>query len=329
MMRRRDFIAGLGGAAAWPVVARGQQRGHTPQIIVLMGRAEDEEGRRVATAFREGMRALGWFNGRNIQVDYRWVSGDVDQIRVAAKNVAAQPSDLIVAETTAAVTALSSEKLSTPIVFINLSDPIGGGFVTSLAHPGGMITGFMSNEPTLGSKWPELIKEIAPKTNRIGLLFNPTTSPYAEAFLRQGETAGHSINVELSASPFRDDAELQRVIAALSRDPVSAMIVLPELSTNVRSTEIIQLTARYGLPTLYAYRHQAIGGGLISYGVDLANSFRDAASYVDRILKGEKPADLPVQAPTRFTLVVNLKTAKALNLEVPTSMLLRADEVIE
>jgi putative ABC transport system substrate-binding protein len=294
-----------------------------------MGRAEDAEGRRVATAFREGMRALGWVNGRNIKIDYRWVSGDIDQIRVVAKEVAAQRPDLIVAETTAAVAALSSEKTRIPMVFINLSDPIGGGFVASLAHPGGMITGFMSNEPALGSKWPELIKEIAPNIVRLGLLFNPNTAPYAEAFLHQADTASRATGIKTSPTPFKDDADMERAIIALSQDAGSGLIVLPELSTNARSAFIIELTARYRLPTLYAYRHQATSGGLISYGVDLADSFRDAASYVDRILKGEKPADLPVQAPTKFTLVVNLITAKALHLDVPTSMLLRATEVIE
>jgi putative ABC transport system substrate-binding protein len=181
----------------------------------------------------------------------------------------------------------------------------------------------------LGGKWPELLKEIAPRIARIGFLFNPNTSPHAEAFMRQAEAAAIAIGTRLSATPFQDDADIERAIAALSREPGSGLIVLPEPSTNVRSAIIVELAARYRLPTLYAYRYQATGGGLISYGVDLADSFRDAASYVDRILKGEKPANLPVQAPTKFVLVVNLKTAKALDLNVPTSMLLRATEVIE
>jgi putative ABC transport system substrate-binding protein len=332
-MKRREFILALGGAAAassnlWPLAARAQQSGRVPQITIWMARAEDAEGRRHATAFREGLRALGWIDGRNIRTDYRWVPGDVDRVRATAKEVAAQQPDLIVAETTPAVAALSHEKSTLPIVFINVSDPVGSGFIASLPHPGGAITGFMSNEPTLGGKWPELIKEVAPGIVRIGFLFNPNTSPHAEAFMRQAEAAASAIGIKLSAAPFQDDADIERVIAALARELGSGLIVLPEPSTNVRSAIIIDLAARYRLPALYAFRYQATGG-LISYGVDLADSFHDAASYVDRILKGEKPADLPVQAPTKFTLVVNLKTAKALGLEVPTSTLLRATEVIE
>jgi putative ABC transport system substrate-binding protein len=329
-MRRREFITLLGGAAAaWPLTARAQQRGRMPQITIWMSRAEDAEGRRHASAFREGLRALGWIDGRNIRTDYRWVPGDVDRVRTTAKEVAAQQPDLIVAETTPAVAALSHEGPTLPIVFVNVSDPVGSGFIASLPHPGGAITGFMSNEPTLGGKWPELIKEVAPGIVRIGFLFNPSTSPHAEPFMRQADAAASAIGIKLSAAPFQDDAEIERVIATLSREPGSGLIVLPEPSTNVRSAIIIELAARYRLPTLYAFRYQATGGGLISYGVDLADSFHDAAAYVDRILKGEKPADLPVQAPTKFTLIVNLKTAKALGLEVPTSTLLRATEVIE
>jgi putative ABC transport system substrate-binding protein len=329
-MQRREFITLLGGAAvAWPLAASAQQGGRLPQITIWMGRAEDDEGRRHATAFREGLRTLGWINGRNIRTDYRWVPGDVDRVRAMAKEVAAQELNLIVAETTPAVTALSRERPAIPIIFVNVSDPIGSGFIASLPHPGRMITGFMSNEPTLGGKWPELIKEVAPGTVRIGFLFNPNTSPHAEAFMRQAEGAASRIGIKLSATPFQNDADIERTIATLSREPGSGLIVLPEPSTNIRSAIIIELAARYRLPTLYAYRYQATGGGLISYGVDLADSFHDAASYVDRILKGEKPADLPVQAPTKFVLVVNLKTAKTLGLDVPTSTLLRATEVIE
>jgi putative tryptophan/tyrosine transport system substrate-binding protein len=333
-MKRREFILALGGAAValsnlWPLAARAQQSGRVPQITIWMARAEDAEGRRYATAFREGLRALGWIDGRNIRTDYRWVPGDVDRVRATAKEVAAQQPDLIVAETTPAVAALSHEKSTLPIVFINVSDPVGSSFIASLPHPGGAITGFMSKELTLGGKWPELIKEVAPGIVRIGFLFNPNTSPHAEAFMRQAEAAASAIGIKLSAAPFQDDADIERVIAALAHELGSGLIVLPEPSTNVRSAIIIDLAARYRLPALYAFRYQATGGGLISYGVDLADSFHDATSYVDRILKGEKPADLPVQAPTKFTLVVNLKTAKALDLEVPTSTLLRATEVIE
>jgi putative ABC transport system substrate-binding protein len=198
-----------------------------------------------------------------------------------------------------------------------------------LAKPGGTITGFMSNEPTLGGKWPELLKEIAPQVRRVGLLFNPDTAPYAEAFLRSAQAAAALLGIDLRASPCNDDAEMERAIASLGSEPGGGLIVLPENTTNTRSGFIIGLAARHRVPAIYAYRYQANAGGLISYGVDIADLFRDAASYADRILRGEKPADLPVQAPTKFTLVVNLKTAAALGLTVPTPTLLRATDVIE
>ena len=329
-MNRRAFISLLGGAAAaaWPLAARGQQPGHVRQITIWMGRANDAEGLRHAAAFRQKLQALGWTDGRNIRADYRWVTGDIDRMQLA-KEVVEQKPDLIVAETTVAVAALSRESRTIPIVFVNVSDPIGSGFVASLARPGGSITGFTSNEPTLGGKWPELLREIAPEVRRIGLLFNPNTAPYAEPFLRSAEAASASFGIELKAARFHNDAEMERAVAALGNEPGGGQIVLPEPTTNIRSEFIVGLAARYRVPTIYAYPYQAAAGGLISYGVDVADSFRDAASYADRILRGEKPADLPVQAPTKFTLVVNLKTAKALGLDVPWILQQRADEVIE
>ena len=328
-MKRREFITLLGGAtASWALAARAQQGGRQQQITVWMGRANDTEGLRLAAAFREGLRALGWSNGRNVRIDYRWVTGDIDRMNLA-KEVVEQNPDVMVVETTPAVAALSRATSTIPIVFINVSDPIGSGFVASLAHPGGAITGFMSNEPTLGAKWPELLKEIAPAVERVGFLFNPDTATYAEPFLRQAEAAAVSLGMRLSASRFHNDFEIEQAIAEIGNAPGGGLIVLPEPITNIRSEVIIGLAAKYRVPTIYAWRFQVFSGGLISYGVDLADSFRAAASYVDRILKGEKPAGLPVQAPTKFSLVVNLQTAKALGLTVPTSILLRATEVIE
>jgi ABC-type uncharacterized transport system substrate-binding protein len=328
-LKRREFISLLAGAAAaWPLAARAQQPARVRQVTVWMGRANDAEGLRHGAAFRQGLQALGWTEGQNIRTDYRWVTGDIDRVRLA-KEVVEQKPDLIVAETTVAVAALSRETRTIPIVFVNVSDPVGSGFVASLAKPGGTITGFTSNEPTLGGKWPELLKEIAPEVRRVGLLFNPNTAPYAEPFLRAAEAAAVSFGIDLNAARFNGDAEMERAIAALANEPGGGLIVLPETTTNTRSELIIALVAQYRVPTIYAYRYQVTAGGLISYGVDLADSFRDAASYVDRILRGEKPAELPVQAPTKFTVVVNLKTAKALGLTVPTSTLLRATEVIE
>ncbi len=315
-MKRRAFISLLGGtAAAWPLAARAQQG--VPQITVWMGRGNDAEGQRHAAAFRETLRALGWVDGRNVRTHYHWVTGDIDRARLA-KEVVEQKPDLITAETTVAVTALALETRTIPIVFVNVSDPIGSGFVASLARPGGSITGFTSNEPTLGGKWPELLKEIAPAVVRAGFIFNPETAPYAEPFLRAAEETARAVGMEVSAA-----------IAALASSPGGGLIVLPEPTTNIRSAPIIELAARHRVPAIYAFRYQATAGGLISYGVDIASSFRAAASYVDRILKGDKAANLPVQAPTKFALVVNLKTAIALGLTVPTSILLRADEVIE
>src|SRR5262249_54171774 len=216
-----------------------------------------------------------------------------------------------------------------PMIFVNVSDPVGSGFVTSLAHPGGNITGFMSNEPTLGGKWPELLKEIAPAVTRAGFLFNPDTAPYAEPFLRHAENAARSLGIEVAAARVRNDADIEQAIAGIGSNPGGGLIVLPESTTNARFEVIIALAARYRVPAIYAFRYQAFAGGLISYGVDIADLFRGAAAYVNRIFQGEKPPDLPVQAPTRFRLVVNLNTAKALGLEVPASLLAIADEVIE
>jgi putative tryptophan/tyrosine transport system substrate-binding protein len=328
-VKRREFISLLGGAAAtWPLAARAQQAARLLQITVWMARANDAEGLRHAAALREGLQALGWTNGHNVRIDYRWVTGDIDRVSLAKEIVEQQP-DVILVESTAAVAALSRASSTIPIVFVNVGDPIGGGFVASLARPGGNVTGFLSTEPTLGSKWPELLKEIAPAVERIGFLFNPDTAPYAESFLRHAEAGAPSYGVKVTASRFQNDFEIERTIAELGRASGGGLIVLPDPMTNTRSALIIDLAAKHRVPAIYAWRFQAFSGGLISYGVDLAESFRASASYVDRILRGEKPASLPVQAPTKFSLVVNLKTAKTLGLTVPTAILLRATEVIE
>jgi putative ABC transport system substrate-binding protein len=293
-----------------------------------MGRPNDAEGQRHAEAFRERLQVLGWTAGRNIRTDYRWVTGEIDRTRMA-KEIVEQKPDVIVVESTVGVAALARESRAIPTIFVNVSDPVGSGFVASLARPGGNITGFMSNEPTLGGKWLELLKEIAPQVAHIGFLFNPETTPYAEPFLRQAEGAGRSLGVQVTASRARNDGEIERNIAEIATRAGGGLIVLPEATTNARYELIIAAAARHRVPAIFAFRYQAMAGGLISYGVDIADLFRGAAVYVDRILRGEKPADLPVQAPTRFRLVVNLNAAKALGLAVPTATLLRADEVIE
>jgi putative ABC transport system substrate-binding protein len=329
-IRRREFITLLSGAAAWPMTLHAQQADRMRRIAVMInaGGAEDPEGQRYVTAFRQGLQALGWTDGRNIRADYHWMAGTIDRIRAFAKEIVQQRPDLIVAETTPSVAALLQESRTIPIVFVNVSDPVGSGFVASLARPGGAITGFISNEPTLGSKWPQLLKEIAPGVGRVGFMFNPDTAPY-EFFLHQAEAAAPSVGVKLIAARVHDDAEIERAMAALGSEPGGGLIVLPEATTNTRSELIIGLAARHRLPAIYAFRYFPAGGGLISYGVDLAEEFRSAAAYADRILRGEKPGDLPVQAPSKFTLAINLKTAKALGLTVPPNLLATADEVIE
>jgi putative tryptophan/tyrosine transport system substrate-binding protein len=328
-IRRREFITLVGSAAAaWPLAARGQQSGRLLQITVWMAHANDAEGLRHAAALRQALKGLGWTNGRNVRIDYRWVTGEIDRVSLATEIVEQQP-DVILVESTAGVVALSRASSTIPIVFVNVGDPIGGGFVASLAQPGGNITGFLSTEPTLGGKWPELLKEIAPAVERIGLLFNPDTAPYAEPFLRQAEAAAASLGIRLTASRFQNDFEIERAIAELGSASGGGLIVLPDPLTNTRSTLIIGLAAKHRVPAIYAWRFHAFGGGLISYGIDLAELFRASASYLDRILRGEKPGSLPVQAPTKFSLVINLKTARALGLEIQPTLLARADEAIE
>jgi putative ABC transport system substrate-binding protein len=325
---KRRFISLLGSALfACPLSAQVQQH-ERREITIWMGRPNDAEGQRLGTAFREAFQAVGWVNGRNVRIDYRWVTTDIDRLNLA-KEVIEQNPEVIVAETTAAVAALSSVSKTIPIVFVNVSDPIGAGFVATLAKPSGAITGFISNEPTLGSKWPGLLKEIAPTIERMGFLFNPDTAPYAEPFFRQAEASALALGLKLISSPIHSDPEIERTIAVLGSTPGSGLLVLPDFTTNTHSARIIELAAQHRLPVIYAYRSQTFSGGLMSYGPDLADSFRGAASYVDRILRGEKPENLPVQAPTKFSLVVNLKTARDLGLTVPDKLLGLADEVIE
>jgi putative tryptophan/tyrosine transport system substrate-binding protein len=303
-LKRREFISLLGGAAAWPLAARAQQPGRTREIVIWMGRPNDAEGQRQAAAFREGLQNLGWTVGRNVRTDYRWVTGDIDRTRMAKEIVEQQP-DVIVVETTVGVAALARETRTIPMIFVNVSDPVGSGFVANLANPGGNITGFMSNEPILGGKWPELLKEIAPGVARVGFLFNPDTAPYAEPFLRHAESAARLLGIEVAAARVRNDAEIEHAIAGIASNPGGGLIVLPESTTNARFELIIAMAARHRLPAVYPYRYFAESGGLMSYGIDGIDVFRRAAAYVDRILKGTSPGELPIQAPTKYELVIN------------------------
>jgi putative ABC transport system substrate-binding protein len=330
-MRRREFISLIGGAAiAWPLAAHAQQPDRMRRIGVLMGFPEsDSQAQSYIAAFQDRLQKLGWTDGRNIQIDTRWVAFDAESRQRFAKELIALQPDLILSHTTPTTAALLQQTRTIPIIFATVTDPIGSGFVASLPRPGGIVTGFTLIEPTMATKWVELLKEIAPRVNRVAMLFNPATATYADYFLKPFKAAAPSFAVEAIVAPARHTSELESVIAAQAREPNGGLIVMPDSFTDAHREEITSLVARYRLPAIYAYRFFAALGGLLSYGADLGDNFRRAADYVDRVLKGEKPADLPVQAPTKFELAINLKTAKVLGLTVPPSLLAQADEVIE
>jgi putative ABC transport system substrate-binding protein len=328
-MRRRQFITLLGGAAAtWPAVTRAQQPARVSRIGVLMGIGEsDPEAKPRVEALQNGLKELGWTEDR-IHLDYRWTAGDPDRTRRFAKEIVELKPNVIVVHSTPAVNALRQLTSTTPMVFVLIADPIGSGFVASLAHPGGKLTGFMNVDAPMAGKWLELIKEIAPKIMRVALIFNPRTSPY-QSYLRSFDESAPKFAVQAIATPVLDPAELERAIAKLGQQPDSAFFVVPDVFMQVHRALIIRLADQHRLPAIYPYRFFPTSGGLMSYGIDTVIVFRQAASYVDRILKGTAPADLPVQAPAIFKLVINLKAAKAIGLAIPESFLLRADEVIE
>jgi len=329
-LKRREFITLLGGAAvAWPLAARAQQRERMRRIGVLMTlAADDPEGQARLTAFVQGLQELGWTDGRNVQIDYRWPAGDAERIRRYAAELAALAPDIILAGGGAVVPSLLQATRTIPIVFTQTPDPVGAGFVESLARPGGNVTGFTSFEYGIGAKWLELLKEIAPHVTRAAVIRDPTI---ASGIGQWGaiQTAAPSFGVELRPVDVRDASEIERAVAAFARSANGGLIVAASTLAIVHREPIITLAARHKLPAVYANRFFVTGGGLISYGPDSVDPHRRAAGYVDRILKGEKSADLPVQAPTKYELVINLKTAKALGLEVPPTLLARADEVIE
>ena len=330
-MRRRDFIAllGCGAALALPHVARAQDR--MRRIGVLMAYPEgDAEAQARVAAFRDGLQKLGWTEGRNIRIDTRWATpGDAEARQRFAKELVALQPDLIFSLNTPTTAALVQQTRTIPIVFAVVVDPVGSGFVASLPRPGGNVTGFTLMEPTMAGKWLELLKEIAPRVNRVAFLFNPATAPYAEYYLNPFRAAAASFAVEAIAAPVHDTSELESVVAAQAREPNGGLIAMPDSFMTAHRAEITSLAARYRLPAVYAYRYFTEVGGLLSYGSDQLDDYRRAATYVDRILKGAKPSELPVQAPVKFELTINLKTAKALGLDVPLQLQQRADEVIE
>jgi ABC-type uncharacterized transport system substrate-binding protein len=330
-MKRREFITLLGSAvASWPLAARAQQAVRMRRIVFLHAIAEDdpEAGARVV-AFRQGLATLGWMENSSVQIEHRFASGDFSRIQALATELVSSAPDLIVASSAPVVAALKEVTRTIPIVFCLIIDPVGMGLVASLARPGGNITGFTSFEFPIIGKWLETLKEIDPGIRRIAFMFNPETAPYYPHLLRQFGSAAASLATELSATPVRNEAEIEVATTTLARGPGAGLIAAPEPFTVTRRGLIMALAQRYRLPVLYGLRPFVTEGGLISYGPDSADIVRRSASYVDRILKGEKPADLPVQAPTKYELVINLKTAKALGLDVPSSLLARADEVIE
>jgi putative tryptophan/tyrosine transport system substrate-binding protein len=332
-MRRRDFLGVLGSAAtAWTGVSQAQQAGTVRRIGILMGGAEgDRQSEAGLAALRTALGQLGWTDGQNIRIDIRWAGGDVERMKVLAKELVALPSDLIVAHTTQPVAALQRETRTIPIVFLVVSDPVGSGFVASLPSPGGNITGFINIESSLGGKWIEMLREVAPSVTRAALMFNPDTAPYSKYYLEPFEAAARLRGIEPIAAPARTEADIERVITSLAERPDAGLAVMPDvaLSTQKNRNLIISLAARYRLPAIYPYQYWVGDGGFISYGIDQIDLYRRVPTYIDRILKGAKPGELPVQLPTRFELTVNLKTAKALGLKIPESFLLRADEVIE
>jgi ABC-type uncharacterized transport system substrate-binding protein len=328
-VQRREFITLLGGAATWPLAARAQQPEGRRRIGVLMNLAErDPEGQARTGALREGLAKLGWTEGRELQIEYRWFAGDPDRARAYAAELVKLKPEVIFAGATPSVAVLQRETRSVPIVFAQVADPVGAGFVASLARPGGNITGFASFEYAIAAKWLELLKQIAPQVTRVAVIYD-LTNPETKEYLPVIEAAARSFGVQVSISVVRNAAEIERAIEEFTREPNGGLIPLPTPLMAVHRDLIISLAARHRLPNVYAWRYYPMAGGLASYGIDNIELYRRAASYVDRILKGEKPGDLPVQQATKFELVINLKTANTLGLDPPISLLARTDEVIE
>jgi putative ABC transport system substrate-binding protein len=328
-LKRREFITLLGGAAAWPLAARAQQGERRRRIGVFMNYAQDAPQSQVRVAsFLEAMEELGWTASRNVQIEYRWGVADANRNRRNAAELVAHAPDVIVTSATAVTSALLQTTRTIPIVFVNVLDPVGSGFVQSMARPGGNATGFIPFEYGMGGRWLELLKQIAPGVRRVAVLQNPIVASRSGQ-LGAIEALAPSLRVELSAVSVRDTGEIERTISALTRAPNGGLVIDGAPPLESYHDLIVTLAAQHRLPAVYPYRIYVAGGGLMSYGTDLIAQFRRAAGYVDRILKGDKPANLPVQAPTKYELVINRKTAKALGLTVPDTLLARADEVIE
>jgi len=329
-MRRRDFVGLVGGAAAWPLAVRAQQREQVRRIGVLTGLYEnDPAAKPLFSALTQALADLGWTDGRNVRIDVRWAGDNPpNRIRALAQELVGLQPDIILATGTPAIIAVQRETRTIPILFTSVTDPVASGIVARLDRPDGNITGFANWEATLGGKWLELLSEIAPGLKRAAIMFNPDTAPVS-AYMPLLETAARSLKVETVIAPVHGDVEIEAAIVALGREPSSGLVVMPDAFTLAHRAPIISAAARNNVPAVYWQSVFVRDGGLLSYGVDAVDIWRRAASYVDRILRGAKPAELPVQLPTKFEMVLNLQTAKALGLAVPPSIWLRADEVIE
>ncbi len=329
-MRRRDFITLIGGAATgWPLRGRAQQVAPIPLVGMLMGFGEtDPAAQSLVTEFTSELTRLGWKSGSNLRIELRWGAGDTDRIRALAKELVSLQPDAIFGQTTPVVDALAHETQKIPIVFVTVSDPVGSGFAKSLTHPGGNITGFTFVESAMGGKWVGLLREIAPNTEHVALLFNPATAPPLKFYMPSIRAAASSFGIQALVTPVYAKEEIESVIAAQARDAGGSLIVMPDAFNAANHELIISLAARYGVPALYA-NDFASSGGLISYGSDFSETFHLAAGYIDHILKGAKAGELPIQLPTKFILTLNLRTAKALGLTIPQTLLATADEVVE
>ena len=329
-LKRREFITLLGGAAAWPIMARAQQTERVRRVAFLHGLPEgDPEARARVTAFRQELETLGWKEGRNIEIVHRFSGADVARIQAYVTELVSAAPDLIVASSTPVITALNQATSTIPIIFALLNDPVGQGIVASLARPGGNITGFTYIDFPLIGKWLELLKEIAPRVTRTALMFNPQTAPYYPGFLRDFTATAGPLAAEVSAMPVQDAAEIEAEITAFARVAEGGLIATPDPFINTHRRQIMALAVQHRLPAIYGFRRYVREGPLISYGPDAVDVVRRSARYADRILKGEKPAELPVQSPVKYELAINLKTARALGLDIPQTLVARADEVIE
>ena len=331
-MRRRQFITLLGGAAAaWPLAARAQRPDRMRRIGALMSASEDDAGYQgLLATFRDELKKLGWEGGRNIRIDFRWRAVDEESRQRLAKELVALQPDLMLGQSTPTTAALLQQTSTIPIVFFSVGDPVGEGFVAGLSRPGRNATGFINMEDSMSGKWLELLKDVTPNIRRVAILFNPATAPRGGSYYFDPfKAAGQSLGLETVAALVHDTSELESVIASQASKPNTGLVVMSDVFPLVHRTEITTLVARYRLPTVYPYREFAQVGGLLSYGNDLRDNYRRAATYADRILRGEQPSKLPVEVPVKFELVINLKAAKALGIEIPPMLLTLADKVIE